>query len=135
MVAQRILSAPAGYRSGLSKLVPAADIQRFAERYVATSVLARQFHLNSGSLARYLRESGTPLLAIPSPDAGKGYAFFLRKNVAARTELPSRRTLRKQARLRIKASKKKFWAKRRLAKEIALGRPLRRVRANRGRAA
>jgi len=134
MVAQRILRAPAGYRSGLSKLVPAADIQRFAERYVATSVLARHFHLNSGSLARYLRELGAPLLAIPSPDAGKGHAFFLRKDVAARTELPSRRTLRKQAQLRIKASKKKFWAKRRLAKEIALGRPLRRVRANRGRA-
>ena len=129
MVAQRILSAPAGYRSGLSKLVPAADIQRFAERYVATSVLASQFHLNSGSLARYLRGLGTPLLAIPSPDAGKGHAFFLCKDVAARTQLPSRRMLRKLAQLRIKAYKKKLWAERRLAKEKALGRPLRRVRA------
>jgi hypothetical protein len=131
MVAQGILSAPAGYRSGLSKLVPAADIQRFAERYVATSVLARQFHLNSGSLARYLKELGTPLLAIPSPDAGKGHAFFLRKDVAARTQLPSRRMLRKLAQLRMKACKKKWWEEHRLAKEIALGRPLRRVRTNR----
>jgi hypothetical protein len=130
MVARRILSAPAGYRSGLSKLVLAAEIQGFAERYAATSVLARQFHLNSGSLARYLRELGTPLLAIPSPDAGKGYAFFLRKDVAARTQFPSRRMLRKLAQLRIKAYRKKDWAKRRLVKEKALGKTLRRVRAN-----
>lgn len=43
--------------------------------------------------------------------------------------------LRKQAQLRIKAYRKKLWAERRLAKEIALGRPLRRVRANLSRAA
>jgi hypothetical protein len=128
MVAQGLLSAPAGYRAGVSKLVPAAEVQRFAERYVATSVLARRFHLNSGSLARYLRESGAPLLAIPWPDAGKSHAFFLHKDVAARTQLPSRRMLRRLGQLRIKAYKKKLWAERRLAKEKALGKPLRRVR-------
>ena len=130
MVAQGVLTAPAEHRNGFSRLVPAADIQIFAERYLAVSVLARQFHLNSGSLARYLRESGTPLLAIPLAEAGKGYAFFLRKDVAARTPLPSRRMLRKLAQLRIKAYRKKIWAERRLAKEKALGRPLRRVGAN-----
>ena len=135
LVAQRILSAPAGYRSGLSKLLPAADIQRFAERYVAISVLAKQSHLHSGSLTSYLRELGTPLLAIPLPDARRGHAFFLCADVAARTELPSRRMLRKQAQVRIKAYRKTDWAKRRLAKEKALGRPLRRVRAKLGRAA
>lgn len=133
MVAQGLLSAPAGYRAGVSKLVPAGEVQRFAERYLATSVLARQFHLNSGSLARYLKESGTPLLAIPWPDAGRDYAFFLSRDVAARTQLPSRRMLRKQAQLRIKAYKEKRWEERRLAKEIALGKPLRRVRRNRRR--
>ena len=58
----------AEYRNGLSKLLPAVDVQRFAAGYVATSVLARRFHLHSGSFARHLKESGTPLLAIPIPD-------------------------------------------------------------------
>ena len=93
---QNIVRAAADYRFGLSKLVPAADVQRFAERYVATSVLAKRFRLNSGSLARYLKESGTPLLVIPIPDAGRGHAFFLRKDVAAQIQIPSPRMLREQ---------------------------------------
>jgi len=133
MVAQRLLSSPLGYRCGLSKLVPTAGIRRFEESYVAISVLARQFHLHTGSLARYLKESDTPLLAIPLMDGG--HAFFLCKDIAARTQLPSRRMLRKRAQLRIRDYRKKDWAKRRLAKEKALGRPLRRVRANWSRAA
>ena len=133
MVAQGVLPDPVGYRFGPSKLVRAADVRRFAERYLAISVLAQRFHLNSSSLARYLRESGTPLLAIPSPDVG--HAYFLRREVAARTQLPTRRMLRKRAQLRVKDYRKKDWAKRRLAKEKALGRPLRRVRANWRRAA
>jgi hypothetical protein len=72
---------------------------------VATSVLAKQFNLNGSSLARYLRESGTPLLAIPLPDAGKSHAFFLSRDVAVRTQLPSRRLLRKLARLHNQACK------------------------------
>ena len=63
LVAQGILHITAEYRNGFSKLLPAADVQRFAEGYVATSVLAKRFHLDSGSLARYLKESGTQLLA------------------------------------------------------------------------
>jgi uncharacterized damage-inducible protein DinB len=46
-----------------------------------------------------MRESGAPLLAIPLPDAGKGHAFFLSRDVAVRTQLPSRRLLRKLAQL------------------------------------
>jgi len=120
----------AEYRNGFSKLLPAADVQRFAERYVATSVLASRFQLNSGSLARHLKESGTPLLTIPIPDAGRGHAFFLRKDVAAQIQLPSRRMLREEAQRRIKVARKKKWAEYRLAKEIVLGKPMRRVRAN-----
>lgn len=130
MVAQGVLPDPVRSRFGLSKLVHAAGVGGFAERYLVISVLARRFHLNTGSLARYLRETGTPLLAILWPD--KGHAFFLCKGVAARTPLPSRRMLRKLSQLRIKAYRKKLWAERRLAKEIALGRPLRRVRSNLG---
>jgi hypothetical protein len=43
LVAEGILSAPTEYRPGVSKLVPVADIQRFAE-YVAAAVLAKQFN-------------------------------------------------------------------------------------------
>lgn len=40
MVTQGILAVLAGYRPGLSKLVPAADVRCFAERYVAVTALA-----------------------------------------------------------------------------------------------
>jgi hypothetical protein len=130
LVAQGILHTTAEYRNGHSKLLPAADVQRFAEGYVATSVLARRFHLHSGSFARHLKVSRTPLLAIPIPDAGKYYAYFLHKDVAAQMRLPSSRRLKEEARCRIKAARKKRWAEYRQAKETAVGKPMRRVRAN-----
>ena len=106
LVAQGILHITAEYRNGFSKLLPAVDVQRFAEGYVATSVLAKRFHLDSGSLARYLKESGTQLLGVPLPDPGNYYAFFLRKDVAAQIQLPSRRMLREEAERRIKDARK-----------------------------
>ena len=106
LVAQGILHTTAEYRNGFSKLLPAVDVQCFAEGYVATSVLAKRFHLDSGSLARYLKESGTPLLAIPLADFGWGHAFFLRKDVAAQIQMPSRRMLREAAERRIVAARK-----------------------------
>jgi hypothetical protein len=107
LVAEGTLHVMAEYRNGFSKLLPAADVQRFADDYVATSVLAKRFHLDSGSLARYLKESGTPLLGIPLPDPGKYYAYFLRKEVAAQIQMPSRRMLREAALRRIVAARKK----------------------------
>jgi hypothetical protein len=130
LVSQGVLHDTTEYRNGFSKLLPAADVQRFAESYVATSVLAKQFRRNSGSLARHLKESGTPLLAIPIPDAGKYYAFFLHKDIAGQIQIPSRRMLRELAQRRIVAARKKKWAEYRQAKETALGKPMRRVRAN-----
>ena len=62
--------------------------------------------------------------------AGSGHAFFLRRDVAAQLQLPSRRMLRERVRRRIKANRKKKWAEYRQAKETALGKPMRRVRAN-----
>jgi len=96
---------------------------------VATSLLARRFHLHSGSFARHLKESGTALLAIPIPDVGKYYAFFLHKDVAAQIQVPSRRMLREAAERRIVAARKKNWADYRQAKETALGKPMRRIGA------
>ena len=130
LVAEDIVHAAAAYRFGLSKLVRAMDVERFSERYEATSVLARRFHLNSGSLVRYLKESGTPLLAVPLPDAGRGHAFFLRKDVASQIQIPSRRKLRDAAQRRIVAARKERWGEERHAKENALSKPMRRVHAN-----
>ena len=70
------------------------------------------------------------MLAIPNPDAGRGHAYFLRKEVAAEIRLPTCRMPRKESQRRIKAVRQKRWAAYRLAKETALGRSRRRVRAN-----
>ena len=96
---------------------------------MATSVLARRFHLHSGSFAHHLKEAGTPLLAVPIPDVGKYYAFFLHKDVAAQIQVPSRRMMREAADRRIVAARKKNWADYRQAKETALGQPMRRIGA------
>jgi hypothetical protein len=127
---QGLLTSSTGFRNGFANLVPAKEVQQFAERHVATSILAKRFHLHSGSLSRYLRESGTPLLAIPIPDSEKHFALFLRKDIAAQIQLPSRKMLSDHAQRRIKAYRQKCWAEYRLAKETASGKPLRRVRAN-----
>jgi len=94
LVAQGILSAAARYRFGLSKLVPAGDVQRFAEQYVATTVLAKRFNLNSWSFIRCLKQLGTPLLAVPISDAGRKPALFLLKKVAAEVRIFPPRNLR-----------------------------------------
>lgn len=130
LVTQGLLAVAAGYRNGFAKLVPENNVRRFAESYVSTSALARGFRLNSGSLARHLKESGTPLLAIPNPDKGRGYAYFLRKDVAAELRLPTRTMLREESQRRMKAARKQKWVAFRLAKESATGKPMRRVRAN-----
>jgi hypothetical protein len=123
---QGLLTASDGFRNGFARLIPAKEVQLFSERYAGTSVLAKRCQLNSGSLARYLNESGTPLLAIPIPDAGKGNAFFLRKDVAAEMRFPSPGMLTEAAQRRIVAARKKEWAEYRLDKEAATGRPMRR---------
>jgi hypothetical protein len=92
LVLQGVLTAPAGYRNGYSKLVSAKQVQRFAQRYVAATVIANHFNLSGWSFARYLRESGTSLLAVSIPDEGKGHALFLPKDTAAcRQTAPSKR--------------------------------------------
>ncbi len=96
LVLQGVLAAPAGYRNGYSKLVPAKQVQRFAERYVAATVIAKHLNLSGWLFARYLRESGTQLLAVSIPDKGKGQALFLRKDTAAHVINGSVQTDRKR---------------------------------------
>jgi len=85
LVAHGILTAPAEYRLGLSKLVPAGDIQRFSDQYVGVNPLAKHFHVTSRWLGGHLKESGTPVLAISV--AGKGQALFLPKDLAAAVQM------------------------------------------------
>jgi hypothetical protein len=115
-LADRGFLTSAGFRNGFARLIPAEEIRQFAERYVATAVLAKQLHLNSLSLSRYLRESGIPLLAIPMPVCRGGYAFFLSKDVAAQMQLPSREFLNQHAQRRSQVERKRRWAEYRLAK-------------------
>ena len=127
---QGFLTASAGFRNGFARLISAKEVQQFAGRYVATSILARRFDLKNGSLSRHLKEAGTPLLAISIPAAGRGHALFLHKDVADQIQLPSRTMLQEQAQRRIKSARKKRWAEYRQAKEAALGKLMRRVRAD-----
>jgi hypothetical protein len=133
LVEYGILHAAGEYRCGLSKLLPAAEVQQFADNYVATSALARRFHLNTVSLSRYLRETGTALLTVPLPDRGRGNAVFLSKDVATQIKIPSRRMLKRHAQRRIVAAQKKRWAEYRQAREIELGKPMRRTPRRRAR--
>src|SRR5262245_41013607 len=70
-----------------------------------------------------MNESGTPLLVIPNPDAGRGHAYFPRKDVAAQIRFPARRMLREESQRSIRAARKKKWAEFRLAKESTSGKP------------
>ena len=79
LVAQGSLSAPVGYQPGLSKLIPAADVQSFADRYVAASTLAKQLNLNRRTLRSYIKECAAPLFAVPIPEEGRGPVLFVQR--------------------------------------------------------
>jgi len=117
LVAHGILHPATEHRNGFPKLLPAAEVQQFAAHYLAIAVVAKQFQLHGGPLAFYLRESGAPLLAIALPDAGKGHAFFLPRDVAAEIQVPTRRMLKEQAQRRIKAARKRRWLAYKLTRE------------------
>jgi Protein of unknown function (DUF4197) len=60
-------------------LLPAADVQSFADQYVAASTVAKRFNLNRRTLSSYIKESGAPLLAVPIPEEGRGPALFVHR--------------------------------------------------------
>lgn len=77
LVAQGSFDTTVGYRPGLSKLIPAAQVRSFADRYVAASILAKRFNLNCRRLSGYIKESGAPLLTVPIPEEGRGPTIFV----------------------------------------------------------
>ncbi len=83
LVCQGILRACAGYRNGLSKLIPAADVRRFCGEHVAVTALAARLGVNGNAFTRFMRTSGLPLTAVPVPEKGRGSALFLSREVAA----------------------------------------------------
>jgi hypothetical protein len=85
LVELRILAGPTGWQRGRSKLVAAADVQRFSNKYVGVNVLARQLHVTTSWLRCNLRKSGMPMLAVPVGPRGK--PLFLEKEVAAEVRI------------------------------------------------
>jgi hypothetical protein len=85
LVEQGILNALES-RNGFAKLVPAGDVQRFADQHLSAPVLAKLLKLDLRSLPRFLRQAGVPVLAIPI--IGKGQTLFVRKEIAKNLRLP-----------------------------------------------
>jgi len=79
LVAQGVLNSHE-WRNGFAKLIPARDVQQFAEQHVAAPVLAKLLQLEVRLLRPFLSRAGTPVLAIPIP--GKGQTVFVRKEIA-----------------------------------------------------
>lgn len=95
LVAQGILSSPNEYRFGLSKLVPAGEVQRFAEQYVSANVLARRFHVPTRWASQYLEQLGVRVLVFSVP----GYrALFVPEEIATRVRIPPQQRSRSENR-------------------------------------
>ena len=93
LVELRILAGPAGFHCGRSKLVTAAEVQRFSNQYVGVTGLARQLHVTECWLRHHLKKSGTPMLTVPVGSSGKVY--FLQKKVTAELRIfPPRKSRR-----------------------------------------
>ncbi|MHB8656198.1 MAG: TniQ family protein [Terriglobia bacterium] len=93
LVDMRILAGPIGWQRSHSKLVAAADIQRFSSQYVAVTAFARQLHVTECWLRHHLKKSGTPTLTVPVGSSEKVY--FLQKKIAAELRIsPPRKSWR-----------------------------------------
>jgi len=76
LVEKGLLTIAAGDRHGLSKLIPEKEVQRFTDCYVPAAIVAKGLNLSACSYARYLRQSSTPLLAVPIPMRGRVMRCF-----------------------------------------------------------
>ena len=81
-----ILAGPTGFQLGRSKLVAAADVQRFSSQYVRVHALARQLRVVERWLRYYLKKSGAPMLTVAVGSSQKVY--FLEKEATAKLQIP-----------------------------------------------
>jgi hypothetical protein len=89
LVAHGILSTSNEYQSGLSKLIPARDVQRFAAEYVDATILTRRSGETIHWVKSCLRESAAPILEISVPN--KGQKIFLPRTIATKIQILPRR--------------------------------------------
>ena len=58
LVEKGLLTVAAGYRHGLSKLIPEKEIQHFAECYVPAAIVAKRLDLSACAFASLSKEIG-----------------------------------------------------------------------------
>lgn len=88
LVIHGIFSAPHSYRFGLSKLVPAGEVRRFAKEYVDAAILSQRSRETIYWVKRHLRESAVPILEISIHQNFR--KVFVPKEIAEKVKIPRR---------------------------------------------
>ena len=84
LAARGVLGVPTECPHGQSKLLPAADVERFGRQYVSVSLLAKRFGTSSKWLAGYLESCGSPVLAVRTSGSRR---LFVRRQIASRVKI------------------------------------------------
>jgi hypothetical protein len=84
LVEEGTLVVVPGHKNGYSKLIPAADVRRFADNYVSASALARRLNIGVEAIALRARASYATVLAVRIPETGRGHALFVPAEMEAR---------------------------------------------------
>jgi len=95
LVLHGVFSTTGDYQTGLAKLVPAREVQRFAGQYIEATALAKRLGCTNHRLGGFPRQAQVPLLDVPIN--GKGSKMFVLKKVAAKirsSSAPSPITIR-----------------------------------------
>ncbi len=86
LAARRVLGIPTECPHGQSKLLPAADVERFGRQYVPVSLLAKRFGTSSKWLAGYLEgRDSSQVLAVR---LGTSRKLFVPRQIASRLRIP-----------------------------------------------
>lgn len=83
LVEEGIFGVVPGHRNGYSKLIPASDVRRFADKYVSASALARRLGVDAKSITLQARATTAALLAVRIPETGRGHTLFVSAEVEA----------------------------------------------------
>ena len=91
LTAHGVLGVPTECPHGQSKLLPAADVERFGRQYVPVSLLAKRFGTSSKWLAGYLESChSSRVLAVHLKTSRK---LFVPHRIASRVRIPGKRAL------------------------------------------